>query len=118
MSPIAKSGGTHMRDVRNPYLIEGPAQICFSGGRTSGYMLHKIMEANNGLPKDCVVSFQNTGKEREETLAFINECSVRWECPIAWIEWDGFENVEVDRSAITAFSLSRQPAGTENRSLE
>lgn len=23
--------------IRNPYLIEGPALISFSGGRTSGY---------------------------------------------------------------------------------
>ncbi|KVN71784.1 hypothetical protein WM03_17750 [Burkholderia ubonensis] len=76
---------------RNPYLIEGPAQICFSGGRTSGYMLHQLLEANGGLPDDCIISFQNTGKEREETLEFINECSHRWLVPITWIEWDGFE---------------------------
>jgi 3'-phosphoadenosine 5'-phosphosulfate sulfotransferase (PAPS reductase)/FAD synthetase len=78
--------------MKSPYIIEGPAQICFSGGRTSGYMLHRILEANGGLPSDCIVSFQNTGKEREETLEFINECAVRWAVPIAWIEWDGFEN--------------------------
>lgn len=76
---------------RNPYLIEGPAQICFSGGRTSGYMLHQLLEANAGLPKDCIVTFQNTGKEREETLVFIEECASRWHVPITWIEWDGFE---------------------------
>ncbi|MBR7900295.1 Nin-like protein [Burkholderia multivorans] len=76
---------------RNPYLIEGPAQICFSGGRTSGYMLHQLLEANGGLPNDCIVTFQNTGKEREETLVFIKECASRWHVPITWIEWDGFE---------------------------
>jgi 3'-phosphoadenosine 5'-phosphosulfate sulfotransferase (PAPS reductase)/FAD synthetase len=72
------------------YRLTGPAQICFSGGRTSGYMLHEILKANAGLPADCVVSFQNTGKEREQTLAFIDECARRWHVPIHWIEWDGF----------------------------
>lgn len=80
-----------MSDSCNPYFIDGPAQICFSGGRTSGFMLYKILEANGGIPKECVVTFQNTGKEREETLAFIHECSTRWHVPITWIEWDGFE---------------------------
>lgn len=77
---------------RNPYLINGPSQICFSGGRTSGYMLHQLLEANNGLPVDSVITFQNTGKEREETLVFIEECSQRWNVPIKWIEWDGFQD--------------------------
>lgn len=74
----------------NPYRISGPAQLCFSGGRTSGYMLHKILEANGGLPDQTHVLFQNTGKEREETLQFIHECGDRWGVPITWLEWDGF----------------------------
>ncbi|VVE34021.1 hypothetical protein [Pandoraea commovens] len=74
------------------YRLAGPAQICFSGGRTSGYMLHQILLANGSIPDDCHVVFQNTGKEREETLAFINACSIHWHVPIRWIEWDGFEN--------------------------
>lgn len=76
-------------NMRNPYVIDGPAQICFSGGRTSGYMLHQILEANGGLPKDVHVTFENTGKEREETLAFIRECSIRWGVHINWLEWTG-----------------------------
>lgn len=77
----------------NHYSISGPAVIHFSGGRTSGYMLHQILNAHGGmLPADVHVSFQNTGKEREETLAFVEECSQRWSVPITWLEWDGFEN--------------------------
>lgn len=72
------------------YLITEPTQICFSGGRTSGYMLHQILEANGGLPSDCIVTFQNTGKETAQTLDFIQECGQRWAVPIVWIEWDGF----------------------------
>lgn len=35
----------------NPYLLpEGNVQIAFSGGLTSAYMLHQILEANGGLP--------------------------------------------------------------------
>jgi hypothetical protein len=65
--------------VTNPYLIEGPALISFSGGRTSGYMLWQILDAHGGtLPDDVHVCFANTGKEREETLRFVHECETRW----------------------------------------
>lgn len=80
----------------NPYLIEGPALISFSGGRTSAYMLFMILLAYDGkLPPDVYVVFANTGKEREETLRFIYECQVRWNVRIHWIEWtpDGFVEV-------------------------
>lgn len=80
------------------YLIEGPALISFSGGRTSAYMLHEILRAYEGkLPDDVVVAFANTGKEREETLRFVHECGSRWNVPIRWVEWrdgdPGFEEV-------------------------
>jgi 3'-phosphoadenosine 5'-phosphosulfate sulfotransferase (PAPS reductase)/FAD synthetase len=72
----------------NPYLIEGPALISFSGGRTSAYMLYEIVRAYGGsLPDDVVVAFANTGKEREETLRFVHECGARWGVPIRWVEW-------------------------------
>lgn len=72
----------------NPYLITGPALISFSGGRTSAFMLHQILEAHGGaLPADVVVAFANTGKEREETLRFVHECGSRWGVPITWLEW-------------------------------
>ncbi len=77
----------------NPYLIDGPAIISFSGGRTSGLMLHRILEAYHGdLPDDIIVSFQNTGKEMPETLDFIQECSDRWNVDIQWLE----HNLDLD----------------------
>jgi len=72
----------------NPYLIEGPALISFSGGRTSAYMLKQIIDAHGGtLPDDVHVCFANTGKEREETLRFVHECATRWGVRVRWLEW-------------------------------
>ncbi|MDC7825301.1 hypothetical protein PQS90_09075 [Pseudomonas sp. BLCC-B13] len=72
----------------NPYRITGPAQIGLSGGRTSGYLTHRILEAHGGtLPADVHVFFQNTGKEVEQTLRFVQEMSERWAFPVVWMEW-------------------------------
>ncbi len=84
--------------MTDPYLITGPALISFSGGRTSGYMLHEILRAHGGtLPDDVVVAFANTGKEREDTLRFVHDCGSLWGVRIHWLEWrDGkpaFEEV-------------------------
>lgn len=74
--------------MTNPYRIEGPALISFSGGRTSGYMLWHILDAYDGkLPDNVHVCFANTGKEREETLRFVHECGTRWGVSIRWLEW-------------------------------
>lgn len=74
----------------DPFRIEGPAVISFSGGRTSGYMLWRILQAHGGtLPEDVKVIFANTGKEMPETLDFVQECSVRWNVPIIWVEYRG-----------------------------
>lgn len=84
--------------MSDPYRIEGPALISFSGGRTSAYMLHEIVKAHGGsLPDNIIVAFANTGKEREETLRFVHECGSRWGVRIRWVEWRdtgaGFEEV-------------------------
>lgn len=63
-------------------------QISFSGGRTSAYMLYKILEANNGLPDNAKVIFTNTGREMEQTLDFVQECSEKWNVNITWLEYD------------------------------
>lgn len=74
--------------MSNPYLIQGPALISFSGGRTSAYMLKQILDAHDGkLPDDVHVTFANTGKEREETLVFVNECARRWGVKVHWLEF-------------------------------
>jgi 3'-phosphoadenosine 5'-phosphosulfate sulfotransferase (PAPS reductase)/FAD synthetase len=73
--------------MSDPFLIDGPTSISFSGGRTSAYMLHRVLQANGGLPKDALVCFANTGKEDEATLRFVNDCSRHWGVPITWLEY-------------------------------
>jgi len=74
--------------MADPFFITGPALISFSGGRTSAYMLWRILQAHGGtLPSDVHVCFANTGKEREETLRFVHECATRWGVPVNWLEF-------------------------------
>ncbi|GAA4108524.1 Nin-like protein [Aminobacter aganoensis] len=75
--------------MASPFLLpDGNVQIAFSGGRTSGRMLHDIILANQPWPADRVkVIFTNTGKEREETLEFVRDCSVHWDVDIIWLEY-------------------------------
>lgn len=70
------------------FLIKGPAVLNVSGGRTSGFMLHKILEAHNGkLPDDVVTVFNNTGREMEPTLDFVADMARRWGTHIQWLEY-------------------------------
>lgn len=73
--------------VMNPFVIEGPAVISFSGGRTSAYMLRRILD--EGLRPDVHVLFANTGKERPETLDFVRDCQNAWGVPVHWVEFAG-----------------------------
>lgn len=87
----------------DPFFITGPALISFSGGRTSAYMLWRILQAHGGtLPDDVHVCFANTGKEREETLRFVHECATRWGVRVRWLE----------------FMSERKSAGAEGRIQE
>tara|TARA_R110000868_G_scaffold351634_1_gene612893 strand:- start:370 stop:1206 length:837 start_codon:yes stop_codon:yes gene_type:complete len=70
----------------DPFKITEPTCIGFSGGRTSAYMLWRVLQSNGGLPKECIVTFQNTGKEEEATLKFIKDCEDNWGTKIHWIE--------------------------------
>ncbi|CAO4196411.1 phosphoadenosine phosphosulfate reductase domain-containing protein [Methylorubrum extorquens] len=88
-SPPTASLVSAVEGKGNPYLIQGPALISFSGGRTSGFMLKHILDAHGGtLPADVHVAFANTGREMPETLDFVQECSERWGVRITWLEFD------------------------------
>lgn len=72
----------------DPFHITGPAVISFSGGRTSGYMLWRILQAHGGaLPSGVLVCFANTGREMPATLDFVRDCGAAWNVPIVWLEF-------------------------------
>lgn len=75
-----------MTNLNHYVLPAGNVQISFSGGRTSAYMLHQILEANGGLPDRAKVVFANTGREMPQTLDFVQEVSDRWAVPTVWVE--------------------------------
>ena len=87
----------------NPYKIVEPTCISFSGGRTSAYMLYKVLEAHGMiLPTEAIVCFANTGKEDEATLRFVQDCSEQWNVPITWLEY-----AEVDYTIVNFETASR-----------
>lgn len=72
----------------NPFLIKEPTVISFSGGRTSAYMLWRVLQAHDmSLPIDAKVIFCNTGKEHEATLDFVQDIEKQWNVPIVWLEF-------------------------------
>ena len=86
----------------DPFKITGPTCISFSGGRTSAYMLWRVLQSNEGLPDDAIVCFANTGKEEEATLEFVRDCAEYWQVPITWLE---FRDTE-DRFEVVTFETA------------
>jgi 3'-phosphoadenosine 5'-phosphosulfate sulfotransferase (PAPS reductase)/FAD synthetase len=73
--------------MTDPFKVTEPTVISFSGGRTSAYMLWRILQSNGGLPDEAKVVFANTGKEEEATLKFVKDCQDNWNVPITWLEF-------------------------------
>jgi len=73
--------------VTDPFKITEPTCISFSGGRTSAYMLWRVLQSNGGLPDEAIVCFANTGKEDEATLEFVRDCEANWGVKINWLEF-------------------------------
>lgn len=94
--------------MNDPFRIEGPAVLSISGGRTSGYMLWRILQAHGGkLPEDVRAIFANTGKEMPETLDFVDEMSLRWKTPITWVEYRPKTEDGKQEAIVTWHSASR-----------
>ncbi len=75
--------------MSSPFFINSPTSISFSGGRTSAYMLWRVLQENGGkLPDETIVCFANTGKEEEATLEFVRDCALHWNVSIVWLEYD------------------------------
>jgi 3'-phosphoadenosine 5'-phosphosulfate sulfotransferase (PAPS reductase)/FAD synthetase len=74
--------------MADPFKITEPTCISFSGGRTSAYMLWRVLQAHQmSLPDEAIVCFANTGKEDEATLRFVQDCSDQWNVEIHWVEF-------------------------------
>ena len=89
--------------MSDPFKIDSPTAISFSGGRTSAYMLWRVLQSNGGLPPKAIVCFANTGKEDEATLRFVRYCGVNWGVEIHWLEFrdsdPAFERVNFDTAS-------------------
>ena len=94
---------SHGEVMIDSFRIDGPTCISFSGGRTSAYMLWRVLQSNGGkLPAETVACFANTGKEDEATLEFVRNCAEAWNVPITWIEFADTE----DQFAIVDFDTA------------
>lgn len=75
-------------DPSSPYFCHGPTIISLSGGRTSGKMLRRVLDAHGGvLPEFVQVCFANTGREREPTLRFVHDMESIWSVKVRWLEF-------------------------------
>lgn len=88
----------------DPFKITEPTCISFSGGRTSAYMLWRVLQSHDGkLPDEAIVCFANTGKEEEATLEFVHNCEKNWKIKIHWLEWrdnkSGYEVVNFETAS-------------------
>ena len=89
----------------DPFKITEPTCISFSGGRTSAYMLWRVIQSGGGqLPCQAIVCFANTGKEDEATLRFVQNCSEHWNVEIHWVE---FRNADPAFERVTFETASR-----------
>lgn len=86
------------------YRLSGKTVISFSGGRTSAYMLRKVLDTNTDLG-DLIITFANTGKEHPATLDFVRECAERWAVPIVWLE---FRDDDAGFAVVDYATASRQ----------
>ena len=67
-------------------IIKKTIVVSFSGGRTSGLMARLIQISPLYEDYDKIYIFSNTGKERKETLDFIQRCDDEWGLGVVWVE--------------------------------
>jgi 3'-phosphoadenosine 5'-phosphosulfate sulfotransferase (PAPS reductase)/FAD synthetase len=61
--------------------------VCLSGGRTSAFMLRRLLDTEKHFAKRFTILFANTGKEMDATLDFVHEIETRWNVPVIWLEY-------------------------------
>jgi len=65
--------------------------VCFSGGRTSGYMSWWLKKNMSHL-YDFTFIYANTGQEHEKTLEFVNKCDKYLGLGLIWLEAKVYHN--------------------------
>lgn len=86
--PLGLDAPLNEGDYWKPFRLDGPSMISFSGGRTSGFLLWKIVLAHGGrLPDDVHVVFANTGREMPATLDFVRDIALALGIEIVWLEY-------------------------------
>ena len=60
--------------------------ISFSGGKTSAFMTKWLLENKQDEYDEIIVTFANTGQEREETLEFVRDCDSEFGFKTVWLE--------------------------------
>jgi 3'-phosphoadenosine 5'-phosphosulfate sulfotransferase (PAPS reductase)/FAD synthetase len=60
--------------------------LMLSGGRTSGYMLRRVLDDPSYDPKPPCI-FCNTGKEMPQTLDFVRDMEEKWGIVVTWLEY-------------------------------
>ena len=60
--------------------------VSFSGGRTSAFMCRFIQEHPKYKNYQKIFVFANTGKERDETLQFVDKCDKEMKLALIWLE--------------------------------
>ncbi len=63
-----------------------PILVTFSGGRSSAFMA--VFVKNYYPNHEKLFVFANTGKEREETLIFVDKCDKEFDLNLVWLEAD------------------------------
>lgn len=75
----------------NPYLVTSGGWAAISGGRTSGFMLFRMLQTHEDdgtpFPDDFLFLFCNTGLEDERTYEFVRRMQTTWGIDIVWLEY-------------------------------
>lgn len=87
--------------MSDPFKIDGPTCFSFSTGRSSGYALRRVLDANPAevLRDNLRVLTCNTGKEEEASLRFGDRIDCEWLRPLGlsltWLEYCGSSEFRV-----------------------
>lgn len=88
-----KNGNSAKLLLSDGFSTKRVGLISFSGGETSAFMLQWLLK-NKSNEYDFKVVFANTGRENNQTLEFVKQCSEEFNVEIVWIESNVWGNVK------------------------